>query len=79
MSYKRPMTKKGYFKKLEFVYDEYYDCYICLNNKILKYTTTNRDSYREYKSCTQDCEQCQLRAQCTESKSMQKLVTGHVW
>ena len=42
MPYKRPMTKKGFFRKYEFVYDEYYDCYICPNNKILKYTTTNR-------------------------------------
>ena len=27
--YKRPMTKEGFFKKYEYVYDEYYDCYIC--------------------------------------------------
>ena len=27
--YKRPMTKKGFFKKCEYVYDEHYDCYIC--------------------------------------------------
>ena len=26
--YKRPMTKEGFFKKYEYVYDEYYDCYI---------------------------------------------------
>ena len=25
MPYKRPMTKKGFFKKYEYVYDEYYD------------------------------------------------------
>ena len=49
--YKRPMTKKGFFKKYEYVYDEYYDCYICPNNQILRYSTTNRDGYKEYKSC----------------------------
>ena len=38
--YKAPMTKKGFFRKYECVYDEYYDCYICPNNKILKYATT---------------------------------------
>ena len=27
--YKRPMTKRGFFKKHEYAYDEYYDCYIC--------------------------------------------------
>ena len=52
------MTKKGYFKKYEYVYDEYYDCYICPNNKILKYSTTNRDGYREYKSNAYDCKNC---------------------
>lgn len=55
--YKRPMTKDGFFKKYEYVYDEYNeyneynDCYICPNNQVLNYSTTNRDGYREYKSC----------------------------
>lgn len=48
--YKRPMTKKGFFRKNEYVYDEAYDCYICPNYEILKYSTTNREGYREYKS-----------------------------
>ncbi|MBM7856118.1 hypothetical protein JOC37_002548 [Desulfohalotomaculum tongense] len=47
MPYKRPMTKAGYFKKHDFVYDEYYDCYLCPNNQVLKYSTTNRGGYRE--------------------------------
>lgn len=29
--YKRTMTKEGFFKKYEFVYDEYYDCMLCPN------------------------------------------------
>ena len=33
MPYKRPMTKEGFYKKNEYCYDEYYDCYICPNNK----------------------------------------------
>ena len=40
--YKSPMTKKGFFKKYEYAYDEYYDCYVCPNGQVLKYTTTNR-------------------------------------
>ena len=79
MPYKRPMTKEGFFKKYEYVYDEYYDCVICPNNKILTYTTTNRDGYREYKSNPCDCEKCPMRGRCTESKNMQKVVTRHVW
>lgn len=35
--YKRPMTKDGFFKKYEYVYDEYYDCIICPNNQVLGY------------------------------------------
>lgn len=77
--YKCPMTKDGFFKKYEYVYDEYYDCYICPNNKILKYSTTNREGYREYKSCPTDCETCQYRAQCTESANHVKVVTRHIW
>ena len=32
LPYKRPMTKKGFFQKYKYAYDEYYDCYICPNN-----------------------------------------------
>ena len=77
--YKRPMTKEGFFPKYEYVYDEYYDCYICPNNKILNYATTNREGYREYKSCGYICESCPHLNQCTQSKDHVKLVTRHVW
>ena len=77
--YKRPMTKEGFFKKYEYVYDEYYDCYICPNNQILEYSTTNRDGYREYKSCGKQCESCPYLSQCTESKNHVKTVTRHIW
>ncbi|HZK21090.1 MAG TPA: IS1182 family transposase [Oscillospiraceae bacterium] len=77
--YKRPMTKEGFFKKYEYVYDEYYDCVICPNNQILKYSTTNKEGYQEYKSNPKICVDCPLREQCTESKGYQKVVTRHVW
>lgn len=47
--------------------------------KILSYTTTNRDGYREYKSNTTDCSQCPLIAYCTESKEKRKLIQRHLW
>lgn len=37
--YKSPQTKKGFFRKYEYVYDEYYDCYICLEGKIRGFGT----------------------------------------
>lgn len=77
--YKRPMTKKGFFKKYEYVYDEYYDCYLCPNNQVLKYSTTNRNGYREYKSCSEICATCPYLFQCTESKNHVKIVTRHIW
>ena len=73
------MTSDGYFRKYEYVYDEYYDCYICPNNQVLKYSTTNRDGYRDYKSNPEICQHCPCREQCTKSKDCQKTVTRHVW
>lgn len=61
MPYKRPMTKKEFFKKYEYVYDEEYDCYLCPNNKVLMYSTTTRNGYREYKSNPKECKACPLR------------------
>lgn len=77
--YKRPMTKKGFFKKYEYVYDEYYDCYICPNDQTLRYSTTNRQGYREYKSDPAICSACPHLGQCTESRNHQKVVTRHIW
>ncbi|MDR7815166.1 IS1182 family transposase [Lacrimispora sp.] len=79
LPYKRPMTKEGYFGKHEYVYDEYYDSYICPNNKVLEYSTTNRDGYREYKSCAMVCESCPYLSRCTGSRDRVKVVTRHIW
>ncbi len=77
--YKRPMTKEGYFKKYEYAYDEYYDCYVCPNGKTLEYRTTNRDGYREYKSCGAVCEHCPYLTQCTASRDHVKVIQRHIW
>lgn len=78
-AYKRPQTKEGFFKKADFVYDEFYDCYLCPNDQVLSYSTTDRDGYRQYKSNPQTCASCPHLAQCTESKEHQKVITRHVW
>lgn len=77
LPYKRPMTKEGFFKKYEYVYDEYHDCYLCPENKVLTYSTTNRDGYREYKSS--GCANCPCLEQCTQSKDHVKVITRHIW
>ena len=79
LPYKRPMTKKGNHEWWKYVYDEYYDCVICPEYSILKYSTTNRDGYREYKSDPNVCRNCPTRHLCTASKQCQKLVSLHIW
>lgn len=77
--YKCPMTKDGFFRKHEYVYDEYYDCYICPHDSVLKYATTDRDGYRQYKSCGTKCVNCPDLSRCTLSRNHTKVVTRHVW
>ena len=77
--YKRPMTKKGFLKKKEYVYDELLDVYICPELKLLKYSTTDRNGYKNYKSNPKDCEKCQYLNVCTKSKNNQKVIIRHVW
>ncbi len=77
--YKNPMTKDGFFRKYEYAYDEYFDCYICPENRILRYSTTNRDGYREYKSCGIDCAGCPSLEKCTLSREHVKVITRHIW
>lgn len=78
-TYKRPIGKKGYFRTYEYVYDEYYDCVICPEGRILEYRTTNRDGYREYKSSKTECQNCPVREKCTSSKTFEKTVLKHIW
>lgn len=79
MPYKRPMTKDGFFKKYEYICDEYYDCIICPNDQVLKYRTTNRDGYKEYKSNPKVCKTCPYLNQCINSKNHTKVVMRHIW
>ena len=78
-TYTRPVGKEGFLPKYEYVYDEYYDCYICPNNHVLTYHTTNRDGRREYRSDPRVCANCPYLAQCTESKECKKTVQRHIW
>jgi len=77
--YTRPRGKKGFLRPKEFIYDEYFDCYLCPENQELTYRTTTRDGYQEYKSNPTICVNCPLLSVCTESQNHQKVVTRHVW
>ena len=78
-AYKRPQTMKGGHGWWKYVYDAYHDCIICPEYQPLRYTTTNRDGYREYKSDPKICANCPTRHLCTHSKDCVKTVQRHVW
>ena len=79
LPYKRPLTKKGNLPWHAYVYDEYYDCILCPQNKVLSYVTTNREGYREYKSKSYVCQRCPVRERCTQNQQCIKTVTRHIW
>ena len=79
MPYTRPHTKDGFLRKHEYVYDEYYDCYICPQNEVLEYETTTREGYRMYRSNPDKCKHCPLLSRCTQSKDFTKRISRHIW
>jgi hypothetical protein len=76
LPYTRPRTKEGFFRKHEYVYDEYFDC---LTVTFAQQVKSNKEGYREYKSSKQICATCPFLAHCTESKDHQKVVTRYIW
>jgi hypothetical protein len=79
MPYTRSHTKEGFFRKHEYVYDKYFDCYICPNDEVLRYETTTKEGYRMYRSNPDVCRNCPFLHQCTESRDHTKRISRHVW
>lgn len=79
VAYRRPSRRNGYLPKREFVYDQYYDCYLCPKDQVLCYRSTDRNGYRQYVSDPRVCTGCELLSQCTLSANHVKVVTRHVW
>ena len=75
--YTRQKSKDGYFKRYEYVYDEYNDIYICPNEKDLIPTSINKDGYIIYKADQNACINCPFKDKCTKMKSKQ--ILRHVW
>ena len=78
-AYKRPQTMKNGHEWWKYVYDEFYNCVTCPEYQPLKYSTTNRDGYREYKSDPNICAACPTRERCTHSRGCIKTVQRHIW
>ena len=79
LPYTRPKTKDGFLKKYEYVYDEYHDCYICPQDKLLTYKTTTKEGYRQFSSNPIECKNCSLLSVCTTSKQYKKIIHRHLW
>ena len=79
IGYRRPNHVEGYFRKSKFVYSHDIDAYFCPNSQELKYSTTTREGYREYKSNPALCKTCPYLDQCTKSSNHTKVVTRHIW
>lgn len=79
MGYRTPNHKPGTFYKRQYHYDAYRDEYLCPQGQPLRYSTTNRVGYREYKSNPAQCQGCKVREQCTSSVNTTKVVVRHVW
>lgn len=77
--YKRLMSKDSFFRPYEFIYDEYFDCVLCPENNVLKYSTTTREGYRQFKSDPNICKDCPSKFKCTENKNCVKTVEKHIW
>lgn len=77
LPYKSPMTKQGYFKKYEYVYDEKNNIYICPNEKDLIPTGIDKNGYIKYTADSKDCLNCPFKDKCTKSKS--RIILRHVW
>lgn len=70
---------KGLIQKWRFKYDPDNNVYVCPQKHELKYSTTDREGYRQYKSDPQICKDCPLLQECTRSRNKQKVITRHVW
>ena len=69
------MTKKETLLWYAYVYDEYYGCILCLQNKVLSYATTNHEGYQKSKSyvCQSPCAE-KLHANRQHAKNVTRLI-----
>jgi transposase len=79
MGYRTPNHKPGFFYKRDFRYSRYREEYTCPQGQVLRYSTTNRAGYQEFRSDPSQCGGCPVREKCTTSANHVKVVIRHVW
>ncbi|MGE0621742.1 MAG: IS1182 family transposase [Pseudomonadales bacterium] len=79
VGYKAPHGPPGRMRKKQYRYAREADAYLCPMEQVLAYSTTDRRGYRAYKSDPNQCLQCPMLSQCTQSRNHQKVIVRHVW
>lgn len=79
MGYRTPNHKPGFFYKKDYRYDRFREEYTCPQGQVLRYSTTNRAGYQEFRSDPAQCGGCAVRGKCTLSANHVKVVIRHVW
>lgn len=69
----------GKMSKLNFVYVEELDVYVCPEGYSLNYKTTTREGYKEYCSQKEICDRCPKREKCIYDKQNIRTIRRHVW
>ena len=69
----------GKMSKLNFVYVEELDIYVCPEGYSLNYKTTTREGYKEYCSQKSICDKCPVREKCIYDKQNIRTIRRHVW
>lgn len=70
---------EGKMSKLNFVYVEELDIYVCPEGYGLNYKTTTREGYKEYCSQKEICDKCPKREKCIYDKQNIRTIRRHVW
>ncbi|MDQ0622032.1 hypothetical protein QFZ39_001242 [Paraburkholderia graminis] len=79
MGYRTPSHKPGFFYRKDYEYNRYREEYTCPQGQVLRYSTTNRAGYQEFRSDPARCGGCAVRGQCTASANHVKVIIRHVW
>ncbi|MGV3200858.1 IS5/IS1182 family transposase, partial [Streptococcus thoraltensis] len=65
----RPNGIKGKLRHKDFVYEEYYNCYLCPEHHAFTYHTTTSDGYREAKSDSNISGSCPFLGFCSKNQN----------
>ena len=65
---RRGCQQKGKYGKYKFKYIPDWDVYICPERNYLKYVTTDRNGFRDYKCKNDRCGNCTKREKCLSEK-----------